>query len=66
MQLVGSLKSKAFRWLCICIDCCRRLKAKSRKNVTKSGIGESIGRVHMKKQNFDGLPGRKIAVLRKK
>eukprot|EP00602_Paraphysomonas_sp_CaronLab_P010147 CAMPEP_0185029712 /NCGR_PEP_ID=MMETSP1103-20130426/16185_1 /TAXON_ID=36769 /ORGANISM="Paraphysomonas bandaiensis, Strain Caron Lab Isolate" /LENGTH=287 /DNA_ID=CAMNT_0027564555 /DNA_START=15 /DNA_END=876 /DNA_ORIENTATION=- len=41
----------------------KELKAKSRKNVTKSGIGESIGRVHMKKQNFDGLPGRKIAVL---
>lgn len=36
------------------------------KNITKTVLGETIGRLHMKKQNFDRVGGRKVAALRTK
>ena len=36
------------------------------KNITKTVLGETIGRIHMKRQNFDRVAGRKVAALREK
>ena len=35
------------------------------KNISKSNLGDKVGRIHMKKQNLDKMGGRKISALRK-
>ena len=37
---------------------------KAKKNVSKSVIGDSVGRLHMKKQNLDKMGGRRSTALR--
>lgn len=37
---------------------------KVKKNVTKSVLGDSVGRLHMKKQNMDKMGGKRAAALR--
>lgn len=42
------------------------VKPQKIKNITKTVLGETIGRIHMKRQNFDRVGGRKVAALRVK
>jgi hypothetical protein len=42
------------------------VKAPKIKNITKTVLGETVGRIHMKKQNFDKMGGRKVTALREK
>ncbi len=34
------------------------------KNVTRDQLGDKVGRIHMKRQNFDSLGGRRLTALR--
>ncbi|RYH05114.1 hypothetical protein EON65_45630 [archaeon] len=34
------------------------------KNVSRTDMGDKIGRIHMKKQNLDSMGGRRIKALR--
>lgn len=46
---------------------CKRpavLKPSKVKNVTKTVLGEKLGRIHMKKQNLDKMGGRRVTALR--
>jgi ribosome production factor 2 len=36
------------------------------KNVTKTGLGDKVGRLHVKKQNFDKMGFRQVTALREK
>eukprot|EP01033_Poteriospumella_lacustris_P014618 gene14618-10451_t len=36
------------------------------KNITRNELGDKVARIHMKKQNFDSLGGRRMNALRKK
>ncbi len=36
------------------------------KNIARNVLGDKVARIHMKKQNFDGLGGRRMNALRKK
>jgi ribosome production factor 2 len=49
---------------------CRKpkgVKAPKIKNITKTVLGETVGRIHMKKQNLEKVAsGRRIAALRVK
>lgn len=42
------------------------LKAKKVKNITHNEVGDKMGRIHMKKQNFDTLQTRKMKALKSK
>jgi ribosome production factor 2 len=43
----------------------KELKAKNVKNVSHNDIGDKMGRILMKKQNFDTLQTKKIKALKK-
>ena len=36
------------------------------KNITKTDLGEKVGRIHVKKQNFEKIGGRHVTALREK
>jgi ribosome production factor 2 len=37
---------------------------KVKKNVTKSALGDNVGRLHMKRQNLDKMGGKRTTALR--
>lgn len=46
---------------------CKRpaaLKATKVKNISKTSLGDKVGRIHMKKQNLDKMGGRRVTALR--
>lgn len=43
----------------------KELKAKKVKNISTTDLGETVGRVHMQKQDFDQLQSRKVKALKK-
>jgi len=40
------------------------LKAAKVKNISKTSMGDKVGRIHMKKQNLDKMGGRRVTALR--
>ena len=40
------------------------VKVKKVKNITRTALGDKIGRIHMKKQNLDQMGGKRVPVLR--
>lgn len=34
------------------------------KNMSRNSLGDNVGRLHVKKQNLDGIGGRRVTALR--
>lgn len=43
-----------------------RNQAPKIKNIARNDLGDKMARIHMKRQNFDSLGGRRMNALRKK